>query len=228
MGDVGALALGGALGTIAVLVRQEFVLVITGGVFVMETLSVILQGGSYKLRGQRIFLMAPIHHHYELKGWPEPREIVRFDHLYRFSIDWLSDTQSSLSGLRMSILMDRWQGIQHVVVVGLGITGLSVVNYLRKYHPSVTVQVIDTREAPPGQEQLSSDVALHRGGWNLEWLLNADLVVTNPGIAFSTPEKQQVLAAGILVSVILSSLHGMWIHLLLRSLARTAKAPSRI
>lgn len=70
--------------------------------------------------------------------------------------------------------MDRWQGIQHVVVVGLGITGLSVVNYLRKYHPSVTVQVIDTREAPPGQEQLSSDVALHRSGWNLEWLLNAD------------------------------------------------------
>ncbi|EGS56911.1 MULTISPECIES: phospho-N-acetylmuramoyl-pentapeptide-transferase [Vibrio] len=78
MGDVGALALGGALGTIAVLVRQEFVLVIMGGVFVMETLSVILQVGSYKLRGQRIFRMAPIHHHYELKGWPEPRVIVRF------------------------------------------------------------------------------------------------------------------------------------------------------
>ncbi|EGR4362039.1 UDP-N-acetylmuramoyl-L-alanine--D-glutamate ligase [Vibrio cholerae] len=97
----------------------------------------------------------------------------------------------------MSISMDRWQGIQHVVVVGLGITGLSVVNYLRKYHPSVTVQVIDTRETPPGQEQLSSDVALHRGGWNLEWLLNADLVVTNPGIALATPEIQQVLAAGI-------------------------------
>lgn len=78
MGDVGSLALGGALGTIAVLVRQEFVLVIMGGVFVMETLSVILQVGSYKLRGQRIFKMAPIHHHYELKGWPEPRVIVRF------------------------------------------------------------------------------------------------------------------------------------------------------
>ncbi|MGV3001765.1 phospho-N-acetylmuramoyl-pentapeptide-transferase [Vibrio sp.] len=78
MGDVGSLALGGALGTIAVLVRQEFVLVIMGGVFVMETLSVILQVGSYKLRGQRIFRMAPIHHHYELKGWPEPRVIVRF------------------------------------------------------------------------------------------------------------------------------------------------------
>jgi phospho-N-acetylmuramoyl-pentapeptide-transferase len=78
MGDVGSLALGGALGTIAVLVREEFVLVIMGGVFVMETLSVILQVGSYKLRGQRIFRMAPIHHHYELKGWPEPRVIVRF------------------------------------------------------------------------------------------------------------------------------------------------------
>ena len=78
MGDVGSLALGGVLGTIAVLVMQEFVLVIMGGVFVMDTLSVILQVGSYKLRGQRIFKMAPIHHHYELKGWPEPRVIVRF------------------------------------------------------------------------------------------------------------------------------------------------------
>lgn len=78
MGDVGSLALGGALGTIAVLLRQEFLLVIMGGVFVVETLSVILQVGSFRLRGQRIFRMAPIHHHYELKGWPEPRVIVRF------------------------------------------------------------------------------------------------------------------------------------------------------
>ena len=78
MGDGGARARGGVLGNIAVVVRQEFVLVIMGGVFVMETLSVILQVGSYKLRGQRIFKMAPIHHHYELKGWPEPRVIVRF------------------------------------------------------------------------------------------------------------------------------------------------------
>lgn len=70
--------MGGALGTIAVLVRQEFLLVIMGGVFVMETVSVILQVGSYKLRGVRIFRMAPIHHHYEKKGWPEPRVIVRF------------------------------------------------------------------------------------------------------------------------------------------------------
>jgi phospho-N-acetylmuramoyl-pentapeptide-transferase len=78
MGDIGALALGAALGVVAVAVRQELVLFIMGGVFVIETISVILQVGSYKLTGRRIFHMAPLHHHYELKGWPEPRVIVRF------------------------------------------------------------------------------------------------------------------------------------------------------
>ena len=78
MGDVGALALGAALGVVAVLVRQEIVLMIMGGVFVMETVSVIMQVASFKLTGKRIFRMAPIHHHFELKGWPEPRVIVRF------------------------------------------------------------------------------------------------------------------------------------------------------
>ncbi len=78
MGDVGALALGAALGIVAVLVRQEIVLVIMGGIFVMETVSVIIQVISFKLTGKRIFRMAPIHHHFELKGWPEPRVIVRF------------------------------------------------------------------------------------------------------------------------------------------------------
>lgn len=78
MGDVGALALGAVLGVIAVIVRQEIVLFIMGGVFVMETVSVMLQVGSYKLRGKRIFRMAPIHHHYELKGWPETKVVIRF------------------------------------------------------------------------------------------------------------------------------------------------------
>ena len=78
MGDIGALALGAALGVVAIYVRQELVLVIMGGVFVMETVSVILQVASFKLTGKRIFKMAPIHHHFELKGWPEPRVIVRF------------------------------------------------------------------------------------------------------------------------------------------------------
>ena len=78
MGDVGALALGAALGTIAVAVRQEIVLFIMGGVFVLETVSVMMQVASFKLTGKRIFRMAPIHHHFELKGWPEPKVIVRF------------------------------------------------------------------------------------------------------------------------------------------------------
>jgi phospho-N-acetylmuramoyl-pentapeptide-transferase len=78
MGDVGALALGAALGTIAVIVRQEIVLLIMGGVFVVETLSVMLQVASYKLTGKRIFRMAPLHHHYELKGWKENQVVVRF------------------------------------------------------------------------------------------------------------------------------------------------------
>ncbi|WP_333842852.1 phospho-N-acetylmuramoyl-pentapeptide-transferase [Pelomicrobium sp.] len=78
MGDVGALALGAALGVIAVIVRQEIVLFIMGGVFVVETLSVMLQVASYKLTGKRIFRMAPLHHHYELKGWKENQVVVRF------------------------------------------------------------------------------------------------------------------------------------------------------
>ncbi len=78
MGDIGALSLGAVLGTIAVIVRQELVLVIMGGIFVIETLSVMIQVASFKLTGKRVFRMAPIHHHFEMKGWPEPRVIVRF------------------------------------------------------------------------------------------------------------------------------------------------------
>ncbi|HKJ05311.1 MAG TPA: phospho-N-acetylmuramoyl-pentapeptide-transferase [Geopsychrobacteraceae bacterium] len=78
MGDVGSLSLGGALGTVAVITKQEFVLVIVGGIFVMEALSVIVQVVSFRFWGRRVFRMAPIHHHFELKGWPEPKIIVRF------------------------------------------------------------------------------------------------------------------------------------------------------
>jgi phospho-N-acetylmuramoyl-pentapeptide-transferase len=78
MGDVGSLALGGALGTIAVLIRQEILLAVVGGVFVIETLSVIIQVASFKLTGRRVFLMAPIHHHFEHKGWKEPQIVIRF------------------------------------------------------------------------------------------------------------------------------------------------------
>lgn len=78
MGDVGSLALGGAIGVVAVLAKQELLLVVVGGLFVLEGLSVIIQVGSFKLRGKRVFRMAPLHHHFELKGWAEPKIIVRF------------------------------------------------------------------------------------------------------------------------------------------------------
>jgi phospho-N-acetylmuramoyl-pentapeptide-transferase len=78
MGDVGSLALGGGLGALAVLTKNELLSVILGGIFVVEAVSVILQIGYFKMTGRRIFLMAPIHHHFEKKGWPEPRVIVRF------------------------------------------------------------------------------------------------------------------------------------------------------
>ena len=78
MGDVGSLALGGALGTVAILIKQELLLLVVGGVFVMEAASVILQVASFRLTGQRVFKMAPLHHHFELTGWSEPKVITRF------------------------------------------------------------------------------------------------------------------------------------------------------
>jgi phospho-N-acetylmuramoyl-pentapeptide-transferase len=78
MGDVGSLALGGAIGTVAVLIKQELLLPMIGGIFVVEALSVILQVGSFKMRGRRIFKMAPLHHHFELMGWAESKVVIRF------------------------------------------------------------------------------------------------------------------------------------------------------
>jgi phospho-N-acetylmuramoyl-pentapeptide-transferase len=78
MGDVGSLGLGGAIGTVALLIKQEFLLAIVGGVFVLEAMSVIVQVGSFKLTGKRVFRMAPLHHHFELIGWSEPKVITRF------------------------------------------------------------------------------------------------------------------------------------------------------
>jgi phospho-N-acetylmuramoyl-pentapeptide-transferase len=78
MGDVGSLALGGALGVVAVMTKNEILLAICGGIFVMEALSVMAQVASFKMTGKRVLKMAPIHHHFELKGWPEPKVIVRF------------------------------------------------------------------------------------------------------------------------------------------------------
>jgi phospho-N-acetylmuramoyl-pentapeptide-transferase len=90
MGDVGALSIGAALGTVAVIVRQEIVLFVMGGVFVLETVSVMLQVASFKLTGKRIFRMAPLHHHFEKKGWQEPTIVIRF---------WIIASILALAGL---------------------------------------------------------------------------------------------------------------------------------
>jgi phospho-N-acetylmuramoyl-pentapeptide-transferase len=92
MGDTGSLAIGGALGTVAICTKQELLLVIIGGVFVMEAMSVILQVGSFKLRGKRIFAMSPIHHHFELRGWHESQVIIRF---------WILSIIFALGGLAL-------------------------------------------------------------------------------------------------------------------------------
>ncbi|MBE4619519.1 UDP-N-acetylmuramoyl-L-alanine--D-glutamate ligase [Vibrio navarrensis] len=92
--------------------------------------------------------------------------------------------------------MERWQSIKNVVIVGLGITGLSVVKHLRKTQPQLQLKVMDTRPTPPGADKLPAGIELHTGGWNDAWLSQADLVVTNPGIALATPQIQAVLAKG--------------------------------
>ncbi|WP_417883942.1 UDP-N-acetylmuramoyl-L-alanine--D-glutamate ligase [Vibrio rumoiensis] len=94
-------------------------------------------------------------------------------------------------------LFAKWQGIQRVVVVGLGVTGLSVVKYLQSLPQELSIKVIDTRSQPPGVELLDSSIEVHTGSWQLDWLLDADLIVTNPGIALATPEIQQALARSI-------------------------------
>ncbi|MDC0609282.1 UDP-N-acetylmuramoyl-L-alanine--D-glutamate ligase [Vibrio sp.] len=93
--------------------------------------------------------------------------------------------------------MEHWQGINKVVVVGLGVTGLSVINFLKRYHSDVVVKVIDTRPSPPGMESVPSEVECFTGGWQQDWLHNADLVVVNPGIALAKPEIQSVIERNI-------------------------------
>ncbi len=95
--------------------------------------------------------------------------------------------------------MDHWKGIKKVVVVGLGITGLSVVRHLNRLDRNFDIKVIDTRENPPGNKELGELAALHCGSWNLDWLMEADLIVANPGIALATPELQNALAQGIAI-----------------------------
>lgn len=188
MGDVGSLALGGALGIIAVLLRQEFLLVIMGGVFVVETLSVILQVGSFKLRGQRIFRMAPIHHHYETERLAGTARHCAF-------LDYFADAGSDWSGnAEGTLIMADYQG-KNVVIIGLGLTGLSCVDFFLAR--GVTPRVMDTRMTPPGLDKLPEAVERHTGSLNDEWLMAADLIVASPGIALAHPSLSAAADAGI-------------------------------
>ncbi len=128
MGDVGSLALGGALGTVAILIKQELLLPIVGGVFVLEALSVIIQVASFKLTGKRVFKMAPLHHHFELIGWSEPKVITRFlivvDHLCVVQPDDAEAAVMAWHGDGFSVVGRR------VVVVGAARSGIAAAELL--------------------------------------------------------------------------------------------------
>ena len=139
MGDIGALALGAALGVVAVVVRHEIVMLIMGGLFVVEAVSVIMQVVSFRLTGKRVFRMAPIHHHFELMGWPEPRVIVRtVDRHPGARARGAVDAQAQMNG-------------RGTIVIGLGATGFSCVKHLcgRRRHKGNAYYALDTRPSPP-------------------------------------------------------------------------------
>ena len=132
MGDTGSLAIGGLVGVIALMVHQPLTLIIVGGIFVMEAGSVILQVASFKSRGKRIFLMSPIHHHFELKGWKETKVVIRFWILsLLFCPHWLGNPQASL---RMNDLKLDTEILKSgsVAIFGDGVSGKGVSSLLRK------------------------------------------------------------------------------------------------
>ena len=182
MGDVGSLSLGAALGIVAVMTKNEIVLMIVGGVFVIEALSVIFQVVSYKMRRKRVFLMAPIHHHYELKGWKEPQIIVRF---WILSIILRGDRFEHLEA-QMTTATSQWTLTgKKVLVIGLARTGRECARFLAHQGAQVTVSDLrrDRRiEAGDGSargaaDQLSIWAAKKRG-----WLDGMDYVVPSPGV----------------------------------------------
>ena len=128
MGDTGSLSLGGSLAAIAIIVKHEIVLAIIGGLFVLETVSVIIQVVSFKLTGKRIFKMAPIHHHFEKKGWAEVYNSNSIlDNCYNFSIDWLSN-------IKIKVKMFETPNLRELsfLIYGLGLSGKSVIKFFKK------------------------------------------------------------------------------------------------
>ena len=182
MGDVGSLSLGGALGILAILTKNEILLVLVGGIFVLEAISVILQVGSYKMTGKRIFAMAPIHHHYEKKGWSEPKIIVRF---------WIISILLALVAL--TTLKVRWHCVDNPYWSWEWGAVASQRPSTRCLRAHMYVRPISTRMRQiPG--------AQHTYGKHIESeFTKADLIIVSPGIPASAPHLDLARKAGVRV-----------------------------
>src|SRR6267378_89469 len=187
MGDVGSLSLGGTLGVIAVIIKQEILLFFVGGIFVIEALSVILQVGSFKLRGKRIFRMAPIHHHFELLGWSESKVIVRF---------WIAALVFALFALTTFELRGK-----RVLVVGLARTGVATALFCAARGANVTAT--DSRTENEIGEAIAplrtAGISLELGGHREGLFLEQDLIVPSPGVPADAPLLQAARAKGVTI-----------------------------
>ena len=184
MGDVGALAIGAALGTMAVIVRQEIVLFVMGGVFVLETVSVMLQVASFKLTGKRIFRMAPHASSFRTQGMGRAEgHRALLDHQLRAGAGRSRDLEDPL---------------MHSVVVGLGKTGASCLRYLAKH--GVPASATDSRRAPPGLPSLgdlAQTLDIRLGGFDLSLLDGASQVVMSPGVSLGRAHCREARERGI-------------------------------
>ena len=182
MGDTGALALGGSLGTMALLTGHPLLLVIVGGLFVIETLSVILQVVSFKFRGKRIFKMAPIHHHFELLGWHESKVIIRF---------WIVALIFAILApehLQAEVMMKR-------LIVGMGVTGRAVAAFLANQdQPLETFD--DRQKADSGTSKSPGSPAHHCDPHQID-LTSFGEVVVSPGIPPNHPLLTRAREKGI-------------------------------
>ncbi len=194
MGDVGSLALGGAIGTVAILIKQELLLPIVGGVWVLEALSVIIQVISFKTTGKRVFKMSPLHHHFELIGWSEPKVITRFlimaralrpvqPHHVEAAVTAMAQGTFSVDG-------------RQVVVVGAARSGLAAAELLRKRGARVTL----SESRPSFAESAALEAAgvrVETGGHQAATLAEADLVVVSPGVPLEQPVFEAARARGV-------------------------------
>ena len=188
MGDVGALSIGAAIGVLAVIVRQELVALLMGGVFVLETASVILQVASFKLTGRRIFRMAPIHHHFELKGLGGAQgDRAVLDHLPAARARRPCDPEAAMS--------NRIHNPPYAVIAGLGTTGLSCARYLHAH--GWRLAVTDTRATPPRLAELTAldaRIPLRLGALDPGLLKDAVCVVASPVfVEEPTPQNNPLL-----------------------------------